>query len=132
MEVLCQTEYQDVYRVKSGVLLVINKFRIITDKDGRRDFISVYSKNRPYHAKCKDLRVLTEDYYYYPTKRTYKAGQVVYGGYPVELVDNKEEWGFQIKTTGDALSGTFKDITLLLKNILEKVCETNERIIHSD
>ena len=132
MEVLCQTEYQDVYRVKSGVLLVINKFRIITDKDGRRDFISVYSKNRPYHSQCKDLRVLTEDYYYYPTKRTYKAGQVVYGGYPVEIIDNKKEWSFQIKTTGDALSGTFEDITLLLKNILEKVCETNERIIHSD
>ena len=127
MEILCQTEYQDVYRVKNGVLLVINKFRIMA-----REFISAYSKNRPYHKHSKDLRVLTDDYYYSPTKRTYKAGQVVYGGYPVELVDNKEEWTFQIKTTGDALSGTFGEITLLLTNIFERVCETNERIIHSD
>lgn len=132
MEVVCQTEYQDVYRVKSGVLLVVNKFKIVTDENGRRDFISAYSKNRPYHKHSKDLRILTADYYYSPTHRTYKAGQVVYNGYPVELIDNKEEWGFQIKTTGDALSGTFGEITLLLTNIFEKVCEANERIIHGD
>ena len=127
MEVLCQTEYQDVYRIKSGVLLVINKFRII-----ERSFISSYSKNRPYDKHSKDLRVLTDDYYYYPNNKTYKSGQVIYNHYPVELVDNKEEWSFQIKTTGDALSGTFEEITFLLNNILGKVCETNDRIIHSD
>ena len=132
MEVICQTEYQDVYRVKSGVLLVVNKFKIIVNENGSRDFISAYSKNRPYHKHSKDLRVLTADYYYSPTNKTYKAGQVVYGGYPVELVDNKEEWNFQIKTTGDALSGTFGEIALLLTNIFEKVCEANERIIHGD
>ena len=132
MEVICQTEYQDVYRVKSGVLLVINKFKIIVNENGSRDFISTYSKNRPYHKHSKDLRVLTADYYYSPTNKTYKAGQVVYCGYPVELIDNKEEWTFQIKTTGDALSGTFIEITSLLMNIYGKVCEANERIIHSD
>ena len=132
MEVLCQTEYQDVYRIKSGVLLVVNKFRDMVDENGRKDFISTYSKNRPYHKHSKDLRVLTDDYYYSPTQRTYKTGQVIYGCYPVELIDNKEEWTFQIKTTGDALSGTFGEITLLLTNIFQKVCETNEWIIHSD
>lgn len=132
MEVVCQTEYQDVYHIKSGVLLVVNKFRTMLNENGEKDFISTYSKHRPYHAKSKDLRILTDDYYYTPTQRTYKAGQIIYGCYPVELVDNKEEWSFQVKTTGDALSGTFEEITLLLTNILEKVCETNERIIHSD
>ena len=29
MQVLAKTEYQDVYRVKDGVLLVINKFKPI-------------------------------------------------------------------------------------------------------
>lgn len=132
MEVVCQTEYQDVYRVKNGVLLVINKFRTMVNEDGGRDFISAYSKNRPYHKNSKDLRVLTADYYYSHKQKTYEAGQVVYDGYPVELIDNKEEWTFQIKTTGDALSGTFGEITLLLTNIFEKVCEANERIIHGD
>lgn len=73
MEVLCQTEYQDVYRIKSGVLLVVNKFRDMVDENGRKDFISAYSKNRPYHKHSKDLRVLTDDYYYSPTQRTYNA-----------------------------------------------------------
>ena len=132
MEVVCQTEYQDVYRVKNGVLLVINKFKIISDENGGKDFISTYSKNRPYHKHSKDLRILTDDYYYYPTNRTYKAGQVVYGNYPVELIDNKEEWTFQIKTTGDALSGTFCEIASLIMNIYGKVCEANERIVCSN
>ncbi|MBR5604231.1 MAG: hypothetical protein IKW51_08480 [Bacteroidales bacterium] len=132
MELVCQTEYQDVYRVKNGVLLVINKFKDIVDKNGRRDFISSYSKNRPYHKHSKDLRVLTADYYYSPTHKTYKAGQVIYCGCHVELIDNKEEWVFQIKTTGDALSGTFNEIASLIMNIYGKVCEANERIVCSN
>lgn len=127
METLFKSEYQDVYRIKSGVLLVINKFKIVSN-----DFISIYSKNRPYNKYSKDLRILTADYYYSPTQKTYKAGQVTYNSYPVKLINNKREWNFQIKTTGDAFSGTFEEITFLIKNILEKVCETNERIIQKD
>lgn len=132
MEVLFESEYQDVYRVKSGVLLVINKFKTMVNKDGRRDYISVYSKHRPYHKHSKDLRILTADHYHSPTRTTYKSGQVVYNGYPVELLDNKEEWTFQIKTTGDALSGTFNEIASLIMNIYGKVCEANERIVCND
>lgn len=29
MEVLCKSDYQDLYRVMDGVLLVVNKFRYI-------------------------------------------------------------------------------------------------------
>ena len=29
MEILANTEYQDVYRIKDGVLLIINKFKPI-------------------------------------------------------------------------------------------------------
>ena len=34
MEVLANTEYQDIYRIVDGVLLIVNKFkRIIYDED---------------------------------------------------------------------------------------------------
>ena len=37
---------------------------------------------------------------------------------PVELAD-KTEWNYQVKTTGESLSGDYHEITELLKNILK-------------
>ena len=36
MEVVCQCDYQDIYRIKDGVLLIINKFKYIVDAEGFR------------------------------------------------------------------------------------------------
>lgn len=126
MELLVQTEYQDVYRIKKGVRLIVNKFKKIIDENGNSDFISIYSKNNPYHNEGRDLRVLTADHYYAPKNKIYKSGQVIFDGSPVELVEDKNEWSYQIKTTGDSFSGKLEDIKLLLEEILGKVCEAHD------
>lgn len=41
MEVLAQTEYQDLYRISDGVLLVINKFKPIDYSDKTTRYVRV-------------------------------------------------------------------------------------------
>lgn len=121
MEVVCKSDYQDIYRVKDGVLLVINKFRYITDEEGRTNFIGYSMRNKRYTKGCQSsLCILRDDYNDTWHGKTYHAGQVIYDGYPVELVD-KSEWNFQIKTTGDALSGDIGTITMLLNEIIGRI-----------
>lgn len=119
MEVVCKSDYQDIYRIKDGVLLIINKFRFVTE-NGMQNYIGYSSvKNKRYVKGCQSsLCVLMEDYNYRGYK--YNAGQVIYDGYPVELTD-KSEWDFQIKTTGTALSGNIGDITMLLNTIIGRI-----------
>lgn len=58
MEVLANTEYQDVYRIVDGVLLIVNKFlykdyskktkRIVKVNDTGRDNCKAYNKGYNY------------------------------------------------------------------------------------
>ena len=121
MEVVCKSDYQDIYRVKDGVLLVINKFKYITDDDGKMNYIGYSMGHKRYAKGCQSsLCVLRHDYDDTYRGKKYYAGQVIYEGYPVELVD-KSEWNFQIKTTGDALSGDIGTITMLLNEIIGRI-----------
>lgn len=121
MEAICKTDYQDVYRVKNGVLLIVNKFRYITNEDGTCDYIGHPLNNKHYASNCQgSLRVLTEEYYDWHKQRTYDIGQMMYRGYPIELA-NKSEWSFQVKTAGDALSGDIGTITMLLNEIIGRI-----------
>ena len=121
METVCKTDYQDIYRIKDGVLLIINKFRYITNEDGTRDYIGYPLSNKHYASNCQSsLCVLTEEYYDRHKQRTYNVGQMIYRGYPIELTD-KSEWNFQIKTTGDALSGDIGTIVMLLNEIIGRI-----------
>ena len=65
MEVLANTEYQDVYRIVDGVLLIVNKFkRIIYDEDKYFRVSFSKAKLKSYNKGCqKWLKVLKEDYY---------------------------------------------------------------------
>lgn len=65
MEVVCQCDYQDIYRIKDGVLLIVNKFKYIVDAEGFR-YAHVFNVNktnsRIYANGCqKHLKVLTKD-----------------------------------------------------------------------
>lgn len=124
MEIVCQSEYCDIYRIKDGVLLIVNKFKN-TRFNGQLHFIGMYSKNRPYFKNYKSgLRILTEDYYDSHYNETYKEGQVIYHGYPVELV-NEEEWEYQIKTTGESFSGDKDKILKLISEITQEINRSN-------
>lgn len=118
VQVLAETEYQDLYRITDGVLLVVNKFKPIDY--GKDKWIYLYDqKVKSYNKGCqKRLKILKEDYYKQYDDITVPKGTVLYYGRPVELAD-KSEWNYQVKTTGEALSGDYYEITELLKNILK-------------
>ena len=118
MQVLAETEYQDLYRITDGVLLVVNKFKPIYY--GEDKYVSLYDpKVKSYNKGCqKRLKILKEDYYKQYDDITVPKGTVLYYERPVELVD-KSEWNYQIKTTGELLSGDFDEVTELLTSIIK-------------
>lgn len=61
MEVVVETEYQDIYRITDGVLLIVNKFRYIDYSSQTDRVISLYdgkfkSYNKKLSKKIKGLK----------------------------------------------------------------------------
>ena len=125
MQVLAETEYQDLYRITDGVLLVVNKFKPIDY--GEDKYVSLYDpKVKSYNKGCqKRLKILKENYYKQYDDITVPKGTVLYYERPVELAD-KSEWNYQVKTTGESLSGDFDEVTELLNEILKKINSDRE------
>lgn len=121
MEVLAQTEYQDLYRITDGVLLVVNKFIPINYVEDK--YITVYRgevKRGKYNKGCQDwLQVLKEDYHDKYHNITISKGTVIYIDRPVVSTDNKSDWNYEIKTTGSCFGGNFDEITNYLNCISE-------------
>ncbi len=120
MEVLAKTEYQDLYRVTDGVLLVVNKFIPIEYENEK--YFTVYRgkvKQRKYNKGCQDwLKVLKEDYHDEYSGITVPKGTVTFIDRPVISTNNQSDWKYEIKTLGSALSGDFDMIEMLLSSIL--------------
>lgn len=122
MEVVCQSDYQDIYRIDYGVLLVINKFKYISFKNA--EYPIVYNMNRTnckaYKKGCQEqLKQLTKPYRgdeYHPFELP--VGSVCYRGRPVKIV-NQSEWNYQIKTTGEDFSGNRETILGYIENIVK-------------
>ena len=102
MEVLANTEYQDVYRIVDGVLLIVNKFkRIIYDEDKYFRVSFSKAKLKSYNKGCqKWLKVLKEDYYDAYSNITVPKGTVLYQDYPIKL---SNVYKYEVKTTGTEL-----------------------------
>ena len=130
MEVLANTEYQDVYRIVDGVLLIVNKFkRIIYDEDKYFRVSFSKAKFKSYNKGCqKWLKVLKEDYHdeldTYATV-TIPKGTVLYHGYPVEPTIKPENYIYEIKTTGDAFGGDYNKVMDMINNIREVMDSNN-------
>lgn len=129
METIVQTEYQDVYRLREGVLLKVNKFKYIDyrDKNSHKEFVNVdfsKAKYRLYDKNCKNLRVLKEDYYNPWYGVTVPKGTVI-ENLPVELCQNKSEWTYEVKTTGSEFSGTYLDIINMINELMETIEKEN-------
>ncbi len=127
MEVLAKTEYQDLYRVTDGVLLVVNKFIPIqyTNLDGDQRTERLYYrdvKEKSYNKGCqKSLKILKEDFYDKYEGIIIEEGTVTYNSVPVISTRNKNEWKYEIKTTGNLFSGNSEEIVILLKSILDVI-----------
>lgn len=121
METIVNTEYQEVYRVTDGVLLVINKFTKMypneyihsshwgtEDRNGRR---------KTYHKNTKDLYIQQFEEVAWSGKIIPKD-TILYYSEPVVATDNKHDWNYQIKTSGDSFSGCINEIDEMLSSIL--------------
>lgn len=121
MEILAQTEYQDLYRISDGVLLVINKFTRIEYPNEK--YFSVWlsdAKYKTYHKGCqKSLKELKIDYHDKYKNIVVPKGTVLYEGYPVKATDNKSDWTYEVKTTGSCLGGDFDAVENMLSTILK-------------
>lgn len=127
MEVLANTEYQDVYRIVDGVLLIVNKFkRIIYDEDKYFGVSFCKAKFKSYNKGCqKWLKVLKEDYHDEYSNISVPKGTVLYQYYPVELTIKPENYIYEIKTTGDAFGGDYNEVMDMIKNIREVMDDNN-------
>ena len=121
MEVVAKTEYQDVYRITDGVLLVVNKFNL---KYAGYSVWRFGKRGKKYNPNTKDLYVLQEDYtdVYGRFPETVPKGTVLYFDRPVVSTDDKSEWKYFIKTTGECFSGYDFEIKEMLKEIEEIIC----------
>jgi len=120
MEILAKTDYQEVYRIKEGALLVINKF--VPIKYSEKGLCIYNPKCRCYHKGCQSaLKVLKEDYFDNYAEVIIPKDTVLYYNRPVIATDDKSKWEYQIKTTGDQFSGTSIQITEMLVEILNIV-----------
>lgn len=123
MEVLCKSDYQDIYRVTDGVLLVINKFKYISFDDDPHPNVCSDRKRiwKKYHMGCQDcLKELVVDYKSKYHNWSLSKGAVLYYDRPVIHAD-KKDWVYQIKTTGDSFSGD-RDV------LLDYICEIKQII----
>ena len=125
IEVLAKTEYQDMYRVTDGVLLIVNKF--VPIKIEGVEYPRVYWANRSnsktYNKGCqKGLKILTKEYKreksWYEPEWSVPKGTVVYNDIPVISTVNQQYWKYEVKTTSNALSGDFDEIQSLLSDII--------------
>lgn len=123
MEVLAQTEYQDMYRIKDGVLLVVNKFEQMEIPGVDFPLVSGDGKNRcKYNKNCQDsLQILKKDFVHEASwmedKWQVPARTVLYHRRPVKVTTDKSRWKYEIKTTGSMFSGSSDEMMDMLREI---------------
>lgn len=118
IDVLANTEYQDIYRITSGVLLIINKFTEIY----KGEIVRVADEGRQLgygHGTQKWLKILKSDKEnrWGSNKVKVPMGTVTYDNIPVKPTTNKALWTYEIKTTGSSFSGNAEEITEMLSSI---------------
>lgn len=125
MEVVAQTDYQDIYRITDGVLFIVNKFIPIDYSDKTKEYIHIYhdeAKYKSYDKKCQNwLKVLKADYVYEYCPVIIPKGTVLYMDIPVICTKDKDKWTYELKTTGTAFSGTYSEISKMLDDVVDCV-----------
>lgn len=129
MEVVVQTDYQDIYRITDGVLLVVNKFTPIDYSYKTKEFVHVYQtelKYKLYNKNCQNwLKVLKEDYEYKYCPVVIPKDTVIYMDIPVVCTNDKDKWKYELKTTGTAFSGNYERMLDLITEVYNIMIETN-------
>lgn len=128
MEIVVQTDYQDIYRITDGVLLIVNKFIPIDYSDKTSEYVSVFTRKarvRSYNRNCQNyLKVLKENYDYH-CPITIPKETALYMSTPVICTENKHRWKYELKTTGTSFSGNHGDFSDMLGDIIQ-ILDENE------
>ena len=109
MQIVVQTDYQDIYRITGGVLLVVDKFQ------GSDDSISYNTKTRPYNKYTQRLRVTQEDCKTWNGNNCNK--ETITDGDTICKIVDKAYYKFKIKTSGEDFSGYQKSILFYMEDI---------------
>lgn len=132
MEIVAQTDYQDIYRITDGVLFLVNKFVSIGYSDQTKEFVYVYSseaKYKSYNKNCQNwLKVLKEDYEYEYCPVIIPKGTVTYMDIPVICTNDKDKWEYELKTTGTAFSGTYDTMLEMLDTVINCMIKSRVRV----
>ena len=125
MQVVCESDYQDIYRIKDGVLLVVNKFKPIDYSEKTDRYIRIQSSSvkwGKYKKECQDhLKILKKDHYDKWADITIPKDTVLYCGKPVELETDSAKFEYQIKTTGEMFSGNSSKMTEYINEIINVI-----------
>lgn len=131
MEVVAQTDYQDIYRITDGVLLVVNKFIPIDYSDETKEYVYVHksrAKYKSYNQNCQIwLKVLKEDYVYEYCPVIIPKGTVLYMKIPVICTNDKDKWKYELKTTGTAFSGNYDTMLAMLDTVINCMVKSKVR-----
>lgn len=105
--------YQDVYRIHTGVIFLVNKFTQVyyslKDVPNKRYYNSEY------------LRILTDNAINEATGEIYRIGTVIYEGFPIRLAE-KNMWSYELKLCSGACVGgakEFRQLTEIMNDIIE-------------
>ena len=125
MQVVCESDYQDIYRIKDGVLLVVNKFKPTDYSDKTDRWVRIQSSSvkwGKYKKECQDhLKILKKDHCDDWSGITVTKGTVLYCGTPVETETDKSKYEYQIKTTGEMFSGSSEQMLEYISEIINVV-----------
>ena len=114
MEVVAKTEYQDIYRLKHGALLVVDKF----EKRYPNYPIVYLGRKSSYDPNTKGLyiaKVGRND----KDKEFVKTGTVISYTTPVISTTDKSKWKYKIKTSGEYFNGNASEMLKMLSEIEE-------------
>ena len=128
MEIVVQTDYQDIYRITDGVLFIVNKFIPIDYSDQTKEYIRVYgskAKYKSYNKNCQNwLKILKENYEYKYCPVIIPKGTVLYMDIPVICTNDKDKWKYELKTTGTAFSGNYDKMLDMVTDVLDCMLES--------
>lgn len=132
MEIVAQTDYQDIYRITDGVLFIVNKFISIDYSNLTDDRIHIYRKEakyKSYNKNCQNwLKVLKKDYKYEYYPIIIPKGTVTYMDIPVICTNDKDKWKYELKTTGTAFSGDYVTMLEMINNVINCMIKSRVRI----
>lgn len=132
MEIVVQTDYQDIYIITDGVLLIVDKFVSIDYSDQTKEFVYVdrsKAKYKTYNKNCQNwLQVLKEDYECKYCPIIIPKGTVTYMDIPVICTNDKDKWEYELKTTETVFSGNYDTMLEMLDHVINCMVKSSVRV----